>query len=291
MENKRPIDVFGATALIGFAALLGFNQVLIKVTSGGLQPVFQAGLRSLGCIFVLGFWIWLRGIRITVPREAWVWGVALGSLFGFEFVCLYLALDITTVSRTSVIFYSMPVWLALAAHLIIPDERLTLLRFAGFLLAVGGVAVAMLDRSDLTASLAGDMLALIATFCWVFIALIIRLTPMSKVAPVGQLMFQVTVSAPILLLASLAFGPFLRDPEPIHWAALAFQIVGVVSAGFLMWFWLMSIYKTAAVASFSFLSPIFAVFFGWLILSEDIALSIWIALGLVVAGLILINRR
>jgi drug/metabolite transporter (DMT)-like permease len=291
MDDKRPIDTFGAVALIGFAALLGFNQVAIKVTSGGLQPVFQAGLRSLGCIVVLGLWIWVRGIKLSVPRDAWIWGVVLGSAFGFEFICLFLALDITTVARTSVIFYSMPVWLALAAHFLLPGERLTPIRFLGFLMAVGGVGVALLDRSDLAASLRGDILALIATFGWVSIALIVRMSPMSKVEPVTQLMFQVVVSAPILMIASLFFGPYFRDPILVHWVALAFQIIGVASFAFLLWFWLLKIYQASGVASFSFLSPIFAVFFGWLLLHEDIALSIWIALGLVVAGLILINRR
>ena len=291
MDAKRPIDTFGAVALIGFAALLGFNQVAIKVTSGGLQPVFQAGLRSLGCIVVLGLWIWVRDIKLSVPRDAWIWGVVLGSAFGFEFICLFLALDITTVARTSVIFYSMPVWLALAAHFLLPGERLTPIRFLGFLMAVAGVGVALLDRSDLAASLRGDILALIATFGWVSIALIVRMSPMSKVEPVTQLMFQVVVSAPILMIASLFFGPYFRDPILVHWVALAFQIIGVASFAFLLWFWLLKIYQASGVASFSFLSPIFAVFFGWLLLHEDIALSIWIALGLVVAGLILINRR
>jgi drug/metabolite transporter (DMT)-like permease len=45
------------------------------------------------------------------------------------------------------------------------------------------------------------------------------------------------------------------------------------------------------VASFSFLSPVFAVLLGWLILGEQVGISIWAALGLVAAGLLLINRR
>jgi drug/metabolite transporter (DMT)-like permease len=57
----------------------------------------------------------------------------------------------------------------------------------------------------------------------------------------------------------LFFGPFLRDPSLIHWAGLGFQIVAVVSAGFLFWFWLLTIYPASSVAAFAFLSPIFGV--------------------------------
>ena len=44
MEKKSQIDLFGAVALSSFSLLLAFNQVVIKVTNGGLQPVFFAGL-------------------------------------------------------------------------------------------------------------------------------------------------------------------------------------------------------------------------------------------------------
>lgn len=291
MENKRSVDAFGATALVGFAALLAFNQVAIKVTSDGLQPVFQAGVRSLGGVVVLWLWTRWRGITITVPREAWPWGVLLGVIFGFEFVCLFLALDVTTVARTSVIFYTMPVWLALAAHFLLPGERLNTPRTLGLVLAVAGVAIALLDRSDLTAPVYGELLALAGAFGWAAIALVVRMTPVSKVAPVGQLLFQLVVSAPILLMTAVWFGPFLRDPDPIHWLGLSFQIIGVASLGFLLWFWLLSLYEASGVASFSFLSPVFAVIFGWAMLGEEINASILIALALVVVGLILINRR
>ena len=46
MERKTQMDAFGAVALTGFAFLLAFNQVVIKVTNGGFQPVFSAGVRS-----------------------------------------------------------------------------------------------------------------------------------------------------------------------------------------------------------------------------------------------------
>jgi drug/metabolite transporter (DMT)-like permease len=93
-----------------------------------------------------------------------------------------------------------------------------------------------------------------------------------------------------LLLAAPLFGPLLRGPELIHWGALGFQIVVIVSAGFLFWLWLLSIYPAASVAAFSFLSPVFGVLLGWSLLGEQVGWEIIAALVLVAAGLILINR-
>lgn len=53
MDRKPQIDTFGAVALTGFALLLAFNQVVIKVTNGGLQPIFFAGVRSAGAVICI----------------------------------------------------------------------------------------------------------------------------------------------------------------------------------------------------------------------------------------------
>ena len=292
MERKDHIDAFGAAALIGFALLLAFNQVVIKVTNGGLQPVFFAGLRSLGAIFCIYAWMRFRGIPLDfAPGTRWP-GILAGLIFAAEFICLFTALDLTTVTRTSVIFYSMPVWLAIAAHFLLPGERITPRKGAGLILAFGGTAWAILDRgagADGQASLLGDLAALGAAVGWASIALVARATRLKELRPEMQLMWQVAVSAPVLLIAALFFGELVRDLQPIHLLGLAFQIVVVVSAGFVFWFWLLRIYPAAGVASFSFLAPIFGVMLGWLMLDEPVGPVIFGSVALVAAGILLIN--
>ncbi len=147
------------------------------------------------------------------------------------------------------------------------------------------------DRSNGQASLLGDLLALCAALCWAAIAMLVRVTPLSRVPPEQQLLWQLIISAPILVLAAPFFGDLLRDVQPIHLWGLAFQIVAVASFGFLAWFWLMSIYPASSVASFSFLSPVFSVILGWMLLGEHVGWTIWAALVLVAAGIFLINRK
>jgi drug/metabolite transporter (DMT)-like permease len=291
MEQKRAIDGFGAIALTTFSAVLAFNLVVVKVTNTGMDPVFQAGLRSVLAAPIMLGWIWLRRLKVRFPPGALFWGVISGLLFAVEFLALYLALDLTTVARASVLFYSMPVWLALAAHLLLPGDRLTRTKAIGLALAMAGVALALADRGGGHASLAGDLLALVATLAWAGLALTLRATPLSRVEPAGQLLIQLVISAPILLILAPLFGAPLREPQLIHWLGLAYQTIAVASFGFLSWFWLLTIYRASSVAAFSFLAPVFAVFLGWAILGEQIATSVWVALGLVVSGLLLINRK
>lgn len=291
MERKTSLDMFGMLSLTGFAMLLGINQVAIKLGNTGLQPVFMAGIRSLGALLVLLLWMRLRGVEFRIRPGTVPSGVLMGLLFSIEFSCLFFALDWTTVARTSILFYTMPVWLGFAGHFLLDGDRLTPLKLAGQGLAVLGVAIAVLDRGGSgEATLLGDALALCAAMCWAGIALLARVAPVSKTRPEMQLFWQLVISAPALLILSLWFGPFVRDFQVYHLGLLIFQIVCIASMGFLFWFWLLSIYPASSVASFSFLTPILGVVLGWALLGETLGPSILISLLLVCAGLVLINR-
>jgi len=184
----------------------------------------------------------------------------------------------------------MPLWLALASTVLLPEERFTPRKVGGLLLAFGGVVIALSDRSGGATSWLGDLLSLLSAFCWGAIVLLVRVTPLSDMPQENQVFSQVLVSAPILLLLAPFFGPLVRDFQPIHIAGMTFQIIGVASFGFLGWFWLMKRYPANSVASFSFISPVAAVLMGWLLLDEQIANSVWLALVMVAIGITLINR-
>ena len=103
MQTRQDMDAKGAAILITLFAILAFNQVVIKLTNQGLQPVFAAGLRSAGAVFVLWGWMRLSGQRPDFARATRGAGLLLGTLFAVEFLGLFVALDLTTVSRASVI--------------------------------------------------------------------------------------------------------------------------------------------------------------------------------------------
>ena len=290
MQRKDRLDAFGGSVLLGVTLLLAFNQVIVKLVNAGLQPVFFAGLRSaLAVVFV---WAWLvykrrppRLSRATLPT-----GLLMGVVFAAEFLFLFMALDLTTVGRTSVIFYSMPVWFAIMAHYGLGD-RLTPTRIAGLTLAFAGAAWAILSgASSGEGSLAGDLFALGGALGWAGTAYIARRPVMRAEGPEMQLFWMVLVSGPILLLAAPFFGPLIRELQPQHIAWLLFQSSVVVAGGFITWLWLLSVYPAPTVASFSFLTPILAIALGALIFGETVTWAILAAAGLVAAGIVLINR-
>lgn len=292
MTRKDHIDLAGGAGLVVFNMVLALNQVVIKLTNAGIGPIFGAGLRSVLALCVLGLWMAWRGTRATGFAATAGPGLLLGLLFSAEFLMLFLALDLTTVSRASILFYSMPVWLALVAHVALPGERLSLRRMLGLVLAMAGVGLALADpQSRGAGNWLGDALALGSAFTWMGIALTVRLTRLSEVPAETQLVWQLLVSAVVLSALAPLFGPLLRSPDWTHWLGLGYQALFVASLGFLFWLALMRVYPASDIAAFSFLSPVLAVGMGWLLLDEPLGPGFVIALVLTGAGIVLINRR
>lgn len=292
MIRKEKLDSIGVVMLTSLTVMLALNQVVIKLTNGGFQPVFGAGLRSAGALIVLLVWMWLRRINLgSMARPVVIAGLVAGAVFATEFICLFLALDMTTVSRATIIFYSMPLFLTIAVHFLLPDERLTPVKVLGLVLALSGVIWVLFDRSNGVGSLLGDLLALGGALLWVAIALLMRMSPLAHEKSEVQLLWQLAVSTVILLAVAPLFGPLIRDVTLIHVLGIVYQIIAIASFGFLAWFVLLKIYPATSVVSFSFLSPVLSVAFSWLILDEVIGPEVIGGLVLVVSGLFLINRK
>lgn len=293
MERRDRIDAFGATALISFSFLMGLNQVLIKLVNAGFSPAFQAGLRSACAIGPVLIFALLTRKRLSITDGTLFSGVVVGLLFSVEFMLLFNALEFTSVNRASVLFYTMPIWVAVGAHFLIAGERLTPRRVLGLLVAVGGVALAMLDDAPRAGPDAwiGDLMCLVGAGCWTALALMLRLSPLRETSPEMQLLYQLGISAVVLLAIAPAFGPTIREVTPEILGMFAFQVLVVVSFGFLSWFWVLRIYPAGDMAAFSFLAPVFGVMASWAILGEELSPAVLGALVLISLGIVLVSWK
>tara|TARA_Y100001933_G_scaffold159658_1_gene157879 strand:+ start:806 stop:1690 length:885 start_codon:yes stop_codon:yes gene_type:complete len=294
MEKKTKIDAFGAIALISFSLLLGINHVVIKIVNLGLNPIFFAGIRSFIAFIFIIIWMKLVDKPIVFNSKYTKISFIAGIIFALEFLFLFLALDFTTVSRNSIIYYSMPLWLTILLFFTKSNEKISFLKFLGLILAFIGVVLSVTNfKINLilnSPNLIGDILAFLAALFWALLIIIAKNSSFSKVSPEMQLLWMVMVSGPILTIFSLFIEDPIRNFQLIHIWGILFQSIIVVAGGFLFWLWLLSKYPASGVASFSFLTPIFTIFFGWLILSEVMTFDFLIAASLVILGLILINR-
>jgi len=286
------LDGLAMTLVIMLCLTWGLNQISIKVANHGLQPVFQSGLRfAIGSVIVFG-WCVFRRVRLFDRDGTLPGGVIAGILFGVEFAMMAIALEYTTAARGVIFIYTMPFFVAIGAHLFVPGERMTAAGFLGLVLAFSGVVIVFFDDASVPGPMAiwGDILSVIAGLLWAATTIVIKTTPLKSAAPEKVLLYQLVVAGIVLLPVAPAFGPLIREITPAVVAAFTFQILLVVSVTFLVWFWLIRHYPAARLTSFTFLTPVFGVLFGGLLLGEPIGLRLPIALVLVALGIYLVNR-
>jgi drug/metabolite transporter (DMT)-like permease len=287
------LDPFAITTLIALSAIWGLGQVAVKVVNTGMQPVFQAGLRSLlGCLLAM-LWCRYRGVKLFEKDGTLVAGIFVGLLFGAEFIFIYVGFDYTTVSRGVIFIFFAPLVVALGAHFLIPAERLTAVRAVGLISAFLGVVVAFSDNLSLPSpdAIIGDVLCLIAAVLWGATTLVIKTTRLNLIAPEKVLIYQLAFSAPLMLAAAPFFGPFIRELDMVVILAFAYQVVIIVTASYLVWFWLIAYYPAGQLYAFAFLSPLFTVMFGGLLHRETLSPRLLIALALFAAGIYLVSRQ
>lgn len=290
---REHIDALGASLLIGFSALLGLNQALVKLVNAGMAPIFQSGTRSALAFLVLLIWTWATRARLDFRNGSVPWGIAAGMLFALEFAMLFVALDYTTVARASLFFYTMPLFTALGAHALIAGERLTPLRLLGLGVAIAGVAVALADDTSAPSaqSWIGDALAILGAIAWSAITLMMRTTPLVRCSSEQIMLYQLGVSALLLLAAAPIAGHGIRVLTPELVGIFLFQVVAIVSLGYLLWARILAVYPVGNMASFGLLAPVFGVLAGWVVFDDPLTPAFFVALTLVGAGLVLINLR
>ena len=284
-----------AGLLLGLCILWGGNLIAVKVSNRGFPPALAAAIRSAGAAALLAAWAALRHQRLWVSRRVTIDGMVIGALFGAEFLCMFIGVTYTSASRATILAYTTPFWLVLGAHALFADDRLSVNKVLGLLLSFAGiVAVFGAHSSDLGPHhWLGDLLELGAAFFWAATTLYVkRMTVREELTALQLLFYQLAFSAPLLLVAALVLE---RGRLTIAWRAdsvlsLVYQTVVIAAVSYLAWFWLIQQYRVTSLGSFTFLSPLFGVILGGVLLGEELPALLWLGLALAAAGIYLVNR-
>jgi len=79
-------------------------------------------------------------------------------------------------------------------------------------------------------------------------------------------------------------------PSALAIGSMVYQTVWVVSVTFVIWFALIARYSATRLSAFTFLTPLFGVAAGHLVLNEPLTPAFAAAVALVAIGLVLVNR-
>jgi drug/metabolite transporter (DMT)-like permease len=294
--RKLQLDGIAVASIVSCCFLWGLNQVAAKAAMPEIPALWQAAARSSGGAALV--WLWSRYRRIPLfERDATLpGGLLAGVLFAAEFFCIFIGLQYTSASRMVVFIYIAPFVVALGMPLIARSERLGALQIGGLALAFAGVSWAFAEGFSRPAigpqQWIGDALGVLAGALWGATTLAVRGSALTGASAEKTLLYQLVVSALLLVVGALAtHAPLPSHVSTLAWASLAFQVVVVTFVSYLVWFWLIRHYPATKLSSFTMLTPIFGLLLGAVLLSEPITLRLVLALATVAAGIYVVNRK
>lgn len=294
---RKQLDSFAIVVMLVLCICWGLQQVAVKATAGSISPMLQTGLRSGLAALMVGALMLRQGISLSALAAPFWPGIGAGVLFGGEFVCVAIALNYTSASHVVVFLYAAPIFTVLGLNWGVAGERLGRLQWVGIVAAFAGIALAFSNGlvgtgSGLARTLIGDALALLASLLWSATTILVRRSALSETAPTITLVYQLAVAGLILLAIGVGSGDVgTIAMDRMAWISMVFQVVVIAFASYLAWFWLLRHYLASRLSAFSFLTPLFGVGFGVLLLGEQLTGRFIAGALLVLAGIVLVNLR
>jgi drug/metabolite transporter (DMT)-like permease len=291
LDRRAAVDIAAAAIMVWLTFSWGLNGVAAKISNQGFNPLFVSVARSAIAAVLVFAWCHYRGIGLFGRDGTLVPGIIAGALFGIEFILIFVGLDFTSVARSTLMVNTMPFWVLIGAHFLL-GEKMSLAKLGGLALAFCGVVLVFFDKLSLPGpdAIVGDLMSIAAGVAWALTTLVIKRSKLQTAAPEKLLLYQLVVggllTAPLVPLG----GAAIREWAAIPTAALLFQAIYVVAFTYVVWFWIMRRYPAAGLSSFAFLTPVFGVLCGGLFLGEPLTVKLFAALGLIAAGLIIVNR-
>ncbi len=193
---------------------------------------------------------------------------------------------------TSVLNSTMPIFTAVFAAALLPEERFTPARLLGLVLGFGGVIVlAGEDVVDVTSANALGQLAVIAAaICYGMGAVYMRILLRSQDA-VSLSALQVIVGTILSVPLVFAFNG-IPDYSLSVEAWLSLLALGVFGTGFgyIAYLWLIETTGSVRASLVTYIIPVVGLFLGWAVLDEGIGVNTVLGAALIIAGVASVMR-
>ena len=274
-------------------SLWGGNPVAVKFGLLVFPPMWSAFVRFVIGVVCIVAWAAFRGIPMWPKKGEWRLLIMLGVVFVIQMGTLNIGFDLTKGSIAAILISTNPLFAAFAAHFVIVDDRLSVRKVMGLIIAFIGVAIVLLGGFSLESldpiGLGGVVVLLSSALLGM--RLVFQARAQQEISGVRVVLWQMILSLPLFAFAGAAF-------ETIRWenlalapiAGLLYQGVVIAGVGFMVISYLLSRYAPSVITSFNFVSPISGVLLSAVLLGDEITPAIVGGVICVGAGLYFVSR-
>lgn len=291
---SEDIKLKGHIAALLTVIIWGTTFISTKVLLRDFTPVTILFVR-----FAIGFF----ALSVMYPKRLKIREKNREMMFAFSGLCgvtLYflmenIALTYTLTSNVGIIVSIAPFFTGILAHFFLKEEKLGKNFFAGFLVALAGIACISLNGSSvLKVNPMGDVLAILAAVMWGAYSVLIK-----KIGEYGYNVIQMTrrifLYGLLFMIPALFLLPFHITVEsllkPVNYLNLLFLGIGASAICFVTWSAATKILGAVRTSVYIYLVPVVTVVTSILVLQEKITgVSAFGAL-MTLAGLWLSERK
>jgi drug/metabolite transporter (DMT)-like permease len=280
--------VFLAITSIGW----GLNWPVMKHLLSEWPPLSARGWTGVAGGAVLALLALALGQSLRVPPGQWPRLILAAMLNVTGWMTLMgLALVVLPASEAAVLAYTMPVWAALLAWLLL-GERMSPLRLLALVMAFAGIA-ALMGGNGFQASLAklpGVVMVLIGAFGFGLGTVVQKRWPVTMPVVSGAAL-QIGLGCVPVALAGVVFEhPSLVALSSSGWAMMAYMTVIQFCVAYVAWFAALERLPASIAAIGTMAVPVIGVVASALALHEHLGIGQIAALVFTVAGVVLATR-
>ena len=286
--------------MAAFAAVYviwGSTYLAIRVAVETLPPFLMAGVRFVTAGSMLYVWARWRGAAAP-ERGHWRSAAVVGGLLlvggngGVVWAEQWVPSGVAALLVTTV-----PLWMVLLNWVRPGGVRPRRVEVVGLALGFVGV-VFLVDPGSLGGGdrlqYVGMAVLVMAALSWAIGSLYSRHALLPKSPLLSTAMQMLAGGGMLLVLGAVTGEGASFDPGRVaarSVLALAYLIVFGALVGFTAYCWLLRVSTPAKVSTYAYVNPAIAVLLGWAILSEPVTAKTFMAMAVILTGVILITTR
>jgi len=280
-----------AMLMMLLACFWGGNAIAVKIGLRYTRPFLLAGLRfGLGALAIAGWGI-LNRIDLRPHRGDLPHLLMLSLVFTAQICTFTMGVDSTLAGRASLFINTHPFFVAILAHFFISNDRLSIRKASGLILAFLGIFLVFRDRLGISDTrIMGDSLILVSA---IFLGILGVYTKrlVQRINAYKLLLWQMIFALAPFFILSLIFERSASHVISLN-LILAIMYQGIVVAGFcfVTWTLLLKRHSASKISAFLFATPLFGVGLSYLILHEAITPFLIVGAILVAAGIYVVNK-
>ncbi len=274
-------------ALAVLCMIWGLNWVVMKQANLFFPPILFATYR-----FLLGSAVLLIAayfMKIPLPRrQDWKW-IILGGILqtAFSNAAVQVGMQFLTAGFSSVLSYSMPLWVAIMAHFSL-NEKLTKRKMTGVAMGMAGLVVLLNISSD--GVWWAILLTLAGAIAWAFSSILVKL----KLQHCDILQYTTWQMAAGALVLSMYCTIFDQGAVQWNWLAVGYLLYNGVLASalaFFLWNYILSNTEAGKAAISVLVIPIVGVLSGVILLKEPLHWNTITGIVMILAGIWLVKEQ